>query len=201
MGRPIEEEEAILGFPEEERELVLLLIQAARNEIHRDYEEKGHRLYRPFLLHIENNLTSSKLNVSAARKAAKLTNSGTYSPEFKRMVGMSPKDYIEHHRMKLAKRLLQHTRAEVYLIAYAVGYKDPNLFSRNYKNKSGYKPTMESKADRRVTESLLYQLKRSTLPPSPDPKKSINVASTTGRCDQNGAVDVESVNAFWEDIR
>lgn len=196
---PEEEREAILGFPEEEREIVLLLIQAARHEIHLDYK-RAHSLYRPFLLYIERNLTRPRLRVTAARKAAKLTNSGTYSPEFKRIVGMSPKEYIRHHRIELAKRIIRHTtKAEKYVIAYAVGYRDQSLFTRTYSRHEGHAPGQEPKADANETILLLEKLRqaRSQWEETPDPKIARNTAEISVSVNSHE----NNLTRFWEDIR
>ena len=60
---------------------------------------------------------------------------------FKRMLDLSPKDYIVYYRMERAKEFLQDARLPVGSIAYSVGYRDPLTFSKMFKLKTGLSPT------------------------------------------------------------
>jgi AraC-like DNA-binding protein/tetratricopeptide (TPR) repeat protein len=200
-------EEDVLGFPEEDRELARLLIRAARDEIHRDYE-KAHSHYKAFLLHIENELTDPMLNVTAARSAAGLTGTSIYATEFSRIVGMNPGSYIEHHRMELARRLLQHTHANgrrpgaprrgVTCIAFAVGYSNSNHFSERYEKFAGHRPTSEPKSDVKDTILLLEQLRRETEAKRQRKPihRSLGLPAGLG-----SSIRGEGVSALWEEIR
>lgn len=189
-------EEDVLGFPEEDRELARLLIRAARDEIHRDYENAHSRRYKEFLLHIENELTDPKLNVTTARSVAGLTGTSTYATEFSRIVGMNPGAYIEHHRMKLARRLLQHTggRAKITCVALAVGYENSNYFSDRYNKVMDYRPRREPRADSGSSSALLQQLTKAEATRRQQPHKPEK------KCDHY-VPQGEGVSAFWEEIR
>ncbi|TNJ66456.1 helix-turn-helix domain-containing protein [Paenibacillus hemerocallicola] len=60
---------------------------------------------------------------------------------FTKFVGISPIDYLIHHRMKRAEELLTTSRCTIGEIAVSVGYGDAHYFSRLYKKHTGLSPT------------------------------------------------------------
>ncbi|HMB97437.1 MAG TPA: helix-turn-helix domain-containing protein [Balneolaceae bacterium] len=66
-----------------------------------------------------------------------------YSGRFKRQVGLSPREYITHHRIGAAKLLLMDKRLKILSlgdIGYAVGYERLHSFSMTFKNKTAKWP-------------------------------------------------------------
>lgn len=63
------------------------------------------------------------------------------SARFKHFTGRAPKDYVVHHRILLAKRLLQTLDIEVQQIALTVGYGSPSAFTKAFKKHFGCTPT------------------------------------------------------------
>lgn len=73
--------------------------------------------------------------------AARYGMSGKYfSYLFHKYMGIAPIDYMIRYRMKRAEELLYTTSATIHEIAEAVGYKDPNYFSRIFKTHVGTSP-------------------------------------------------------------
>lgn len=67
--------------------------------------------------------------------------SGKYfSYLFHKYMGIAPIDYVIRYRMKQAEELLYTTSATIHEIAKAVGYTDPNYFSRVFKTHMGMSP-------------------------------------------------------------
>lgn len=64
-----------------------------------------------------------------------------FSKLFKNETGMNFIDYLTEVRMEHAKRLLAETDRSVKEICRAVGYSDPNYFSRSFKKNVGVTPT------------------------------------------------------------
>ncbi|MBU0714334.1 MAG: AraC family transcriptional regulator [Verrucomicrobia bacterium] len=60
---------------------------------------------------------------------------------FHRRLKMSPAVYLQKLKMKSAQTLLQSGNSSVKAIAYQLGYKHPNDFSRAYKRHTGVAPT------------------------------------------------------------
>ena len=67
--------------------------------------------------------------------------SGYLSRLFSEHLGLSFVDYLTSVRMKVAEELLIENRCSVKEIAYAVGYQDPNYFSRIFRKQKGITPT------------------------------------------------------------
>ncbi|WP_165310377.1 helix-turn-helix domain-containing protein [Vibrio ziniensis] len=64
-----------------------------------------------------------------------------FSKLFKKMVGVSFRDYICSKRITLAKRLLlEEPNAKIAFVAYQCGYHDVSYFSRIFKKKTGISP-------------------------------------------------------------
>ncbi len=64
-----------------------------------------------------------------------------FSKLFKKMVGISFRDYICSKRISLAKRLLlEEPNAKIAFVAYQCGYHDVSYFSRIFKKKTGISP-------------------------------------------------------------
>lgn len=59
---------------------------------------------------------------------------------FKKVVGVTFKDYIIQIRIEEAKKLMSSTTMNVSEIAYSVGYTDPNYFSKSFKKIVGVSP-------------------------------------------------------------
>ena len=56
--------------------------------------------------------------------------------------GMSPKQYVIKLRTHKALQLLVENRLSVKQVAYACGFADEKYFSRAFKSKYGYPPSM-----------------------------------------------------------
>ena len=66
---------------------------------------------------------------------------GYLSRAFAEHVGRSFNDYLNSIRLEAAQRMLKERHHSVKEIAYAVGYQDPNYFSRIFKKYNGVSPT------------------------------------------------------------
>lgn len=59
---------------------------------------------------------------------------------FKQQFGITPLDYINRERIKLAKRLLNDTNKSITAISYECGFSDVNYFVRLFKSKESITP-------------------------------------------------------------
>lgn len=64
-----------------------------------------------------------------------------FSPVFKEVAGMGIQDYLIRTRINKAKDLLSNINLTIKQIAYEVGFRDPNHFSRTFKKETGITPT------------------------------------------------------------
>ena len=63
------------------------------------------------------------------------------SAVFKEVVGMRLQDYLFQARINKAKDLLSDIDLTIKQVAYKVGFRDPDHFSRTFKKKTGITPT------------------------------------------------------------
>ena len=70
------------------------------------------------------------------------------SAAFKAAYGISPKQYLQEHRMTMAAPLLQLGN-KVKVVANAVGYSDAFVFSKAFKQHYGVSPLEYAKRFRR----------------------------------------------------
>lgn len=59
---------------------------------------------------------------------------------FSQRMNISPKEYLQQFRIQKAKTLLWETATPIAEIALKVGYKDPFIFSKNFKKLEGISP-------------------------------------------------------------
>ncbi|CAN7753112.1 AraC family transcriptional regulator [Paenibacillus sp. LjRoot56] len=91
----------------------------------------------------------SPLTVEQLAKMAGLSE-GYYSRQFKRLTGLSPKDYIIRLRVTKAKDLLACSGLTMTYISELVGYDDEFYFSRVFKRITGMTPSSYAKLSRKL---------------------------------------------------
>jgi AraC-like DNA-binding protein len=60
---------------------------------------------------------------------------------FRHFTGYGIKDFVVHHRIQLAKKLLQYESLSVTKIAFAVGYASTSGFCKTFKRRTGRTPS------------------------------------------------------------
>ena len=84
-------------------------------------------------------VTPPFVNISVAEQCG--VSAGYLSRLFSEHLGVPFNDHLNSVRLDVAQRLLQDGDRTVKEIAYAVGYQDPNYFSRIFKKYTGHSPT------------------------------------------------------------
>jgi AraC-like DNA-binding protein len=91
----------------------------------------------------------SPLTVEQLAKMAGLSE-GYYSRQFKRLTGLSPKEYIIRLRVTKAKELLTCSGLTMTYISKLVGYEDEFYFSRVFKKITGMTPSSYAKLSKKL---------------------------------------------------
>ncbi|EJQ14592.1 AraC family transcriptional regulator [Bacillus cereus] len=75
---------------------------------------------------------------------------------FKKIVGISPIEYIQQCRITKATKYLSHTNQSIMEISIAVGIENPEYFATLFKKKIGFTPT-EYRKKNRIKEASDYE--------------------------------------------
>ena len=86
-----------------------------------------------------------KTNISRSVKVSEITEVlGINQPYlygvFKKKCSLSPKEYVDNCRFKIAKNMLKNTQMMIGDIGRSVGFEDQFVFSRFFKKKAGVSP-------------------------------------------------------------
>lgn len=93
---------------------------------------------------IGDQLDNSDLSVNDLCRAVQLSHAHLYR-KLKALTNLTPVQFIRHIRLKKAKTLLETSSMNISEIAYAVGFSDPNYFSRIYHKEMGITPSESRK--------------------------------------------------------
>jgi len=94
------------------------------------------------LLHqvIEEKMDDTDLSINDLCRAVKLSHAHLYR-KLKALTNQTPVQFIRYIRLQKAKGLLENSEMNISEIAYAVGFADPNYFSRIYHKEMGITPS------------------------------------------------------------
>ena len=114
---------------------------------------RARQTIRPALQYIKEHLFSPQLRVDQLNQLCFISNT-QFRKLFQLAEGTTPRKYVTDLRLGQAKKLLEEGKyAYLYEIASAVGYEDSLYFSRLFKEKYGYAPSLEYFMRARLTHS------------------------------------------------
>jgi AraC-like DNA-binding protein len=129
---PDKNKEFLIDLYAQELVYYLVQIKGVQQVIHLEHD---HPIYKSIEYILENirqpiciGLLASELNMSEAN----------FCNSFKKIIGMTPKEYITNHKMTQAKELLKIYN--VTEVAYELGYENISHFIAVFKNKYGITP-------------------------------------------------------------
>ncbi|NRB50573.1 MAG: helix-turn-helix transcriptional regulator [Saprospiraceae bacterium] len=93
---------------------------------------------------IGDQLDNSDLSVNDLCRAVQLSHAHLYR-KLKALTNLTPVQFIRYIRLKKARNLLENSSMNISEIAYAVGFSDPNYFSRIYHKEMGVTPSESRK--------------------------------------------------------
>lgn len=124
-------------------EILVMLSRSMENdsELHRDYQQ-----ILPALTAMETNATYTT-TVSDYASLCSLK-PDHFSHKFKKLIGVSPIQYLSDHLMQKAAELLTTTASGVSQISEELGFDDVKYFSRKFKKQYGVSPASYRKINR-----------------------------------------------------
>ncbi len=122
------------------KELLIRLVQGQHLQqvsIESDNNNNQSRLHY-VLNYIHEHLTE-KIAVDALSRKAYLSRN-VFFKRFKEQFGITPLDYINQERIKLAKQLLSRPNTSIHTVSDLCGFSDVNYFVRLFKKMEGITP-------------------------------------------------------------
>ena len=104
-----------------------------------DKADKKNSTRQHFLLDYIHGHLTEKLGVDSLSRKAYMSRNEFFK-WFRQQFGISPLEYINRERIKLAKQLLGNQNATVTETAYQCGFADVNYFVRLFKKSEGLTP-------------------------------------------------------------
>ena len=95
---------------------------------------------------IEAHLEDEDYGVHALSQALKYSRAQVHN-KLKALTGISTSAYIRHKRLAHARTLLERGTQTISEVAYAVGFRDPDYFSRVFRQEFGVTPTAYRQSD------------------------------------------------------
>lgn len=122
------------------KELLIRLVQSQHlQQVSLEAASNGNQARLHFLLrYIQDNITEKIFVDTLCRKAYLSRNA--FFKLFKEQFGLTPVDYINHERVKLAKQLLSSNSQTITQVALQCGFADVNYFVRIFKKVEGITP-------------------------------------------------------------
>jgi AraC-like DNA-binding protein len=137
--------EAELGEPRLGHQLLLraqlleLLVVLARAEHSAEEDPARHRPRLARTLDLIHERFDQPLSLAALARHAGMSIS-RFSCVFRELLGSSPLEFVAQVRMREARRLLRAPGLSIAEVAYAVGFRDSNYFSRSFKQHHAMTP-------------------------------------------------------------
>ncbi|MFP4095199.1 MAG: helix-turn-helix domain-containing protein [Cyclobacteriaceae bacterium] len=125
------------------QELVVLIMQTKAGHILR--QKKSNELPRlQYVIDYIMNHINEDLSVDLLSEKACMSKS-TFFRYFKKMLGLSPVDFVNKKRMQIARKMLSQGDSAVTDVCFAVGYNNTSHFIRSFKKFYGCTPKQYQK--------------------------------------------------------
>ncbi|MCB0547753.1 MAG: response regulator [Phaeodactylibacter sp.] len=102
--------------------------------------EKEHAFLKKLRAMVEKDIDDPGLSIAGLCEAANLSHTQVYR-KLKALTDQTPSQFIRSIRLNRAMELLNTTSLNVSEVAYAVGFNDPNYFSRTFQQTFGEAPS------------------------------------------------------------
>ncbi len=105
-----------------------------------EIESLDEKFMRKTLEIVEKNISNTLFSVEMLAEEMNVSRVGLYKKVFT-LTGYSPSEFIRNIRLKRAARLLEETGLTIAEVAYEVGFNNPKVFSRYFKDIFGKLPS------------------------------------------------------------
>ncbi len=102
--------------------------------------EEDDQMMRRLMKFVESHIADTEIGIAEMAEAAAVSRSGL-NRKMKKMVGLTPAEFLRETRIKHAQHLLLTTQTGVSDIAYSCGFTDPKYFGKTFKSMIGMSPT------------------------------------------------------------
>lgn len=122
------------------KELLIRLVQSQHLEqVATEAHANNNKGRQQFVLHYINENLTHKIQVNELCRKAYLSRNAFFK-WFKEQFGITPLDYVNNERIKLAKQLLAENRHSIGQVSAYCGFSDVNYFVRLFKKIEGITP-------------------------------------------------------------
>lgn len=118
----------------------------------RDFNEKGSPVFSVsasdgeiFCNRIMNYIDTNIYDMENLSELSKLTNYNYISTLFKKITGITLRDYYLNRKLETAEKLIKENKLKYYQIAEKLHYSSGDAFAKAYKKKYGYAPSEQLK--------------------------------------------------------
>lgn len=109
----------------------------------------------PALKYVKSSLEQCQSPSASALAEACAMSQATFRREFQRVMGRSPREYIQSCQLQRARRMLLLSDESITQIALAVGYQDVSGFNRQFLNAFGVPPREYRRLDGDIAQSRM----------------------------------------------
>lgn len=103
-------------------------------------ENPDEKMMNQLMCYIEQHIADEDLKMDQMADAIGISRSVLYG-KIKKLMGVSPSDFLRQVRMQRAEQLIAKSRMSISEIAYAVGFADPKYFAKCFKRQTGKTPS------------------------------------------------------------
>lgn len=122
------------------KELLIRLLQSQHlQQVALEKNDNHNKSRQHFVLHYIHEHLSEKIGVDALSRKAYLSRN-IFFKWFKEQFGITPLEYINKERVKMAKQMLSYANANIHTVSSQCGFSDVNYFIRVFKKAEGITP-------------------------------------------------------------
>jgi AraC-like DNA-binding protein len=122
------------------KELLIRLIQSQHLfKVRKETERLSNRSRHHFVLHYIQEHLTEKIPIDTLSRKAYLSRN-MFFKWFKQQFGLTPLEYLNRERIRLAKQLLAEPRGSISDISFQCGFSDVNYFVRLFRKAEGITP-------------------------------------------------------------